>query len=203
MREKRSGQQKRGRKGFHSFCLFFSPSPPLLVAPSLRFFPSPHLPFSLSVLLLLLLGGCAAGIPASVLQTVSQGVSFRDVRRQPQAYRGHILTLGGIVTAVETSPEGYLATVREFPLDGGGRQRPVRDFPSGGSFLLRIPPDKHPAGLLPGAEITVVGGVIGTAPRTGDDGAEELPLLVERYLRVWGPSWWPRLQIGIGGSISL
>ena len=152
---------------------------------------------------LLLLGGCAAGIPPSVLQTVSQGVSFREVRRQPQAYQGHILALGGIVTTLETTPEGYLATVREFPLNSGGRQRPATDVPSGGSFLLRIPPDKRPDRLRPGAEITVVGEVIGVAPRTGDDRAEELPLLAERSLRVWGPSWWPRLQIGIGGSFSL
>ena len=138
-----------------------------------------------------------------MLETVSRGVSFRDVQRQPQAYRGQTLALGGIVMQLEAIPEGVLVAVREFPLDGEARHRPATDQPSRGYFLLRILRAERPDGLRAGAEITVVGEVIGSGSLPVAGGGEEVPLLVERHLRVWGPPWWPRFQIGIGGSISL
>jgi hypothetical protein len=48
----------------------------------------------------------------------------------------------------------------------------------------------------------VVGEVIGKGRVPDTEDAEEVPLLDERYIEVWGPSWWPRFMIGIWGSTS-
>jgi hypothetical protein len=78
--------------------------------------------------------GCAATIPPQFADQVAWHLSFRDIRRHPEALTGRMVVLGGIVTQIET---------------------------------------------------------------------EEVPLLAARYIRVWGPSWWPWLQIGIWGSTGL
>jgi hypothetical protein len=66
-----------------------------------------------------------------------------------------------------------------------------------------IPRHAFPKDLRPNAEITVVGEVLGKGTLSGGGVREELPLIEAGYIRVWGPSWWPRLQLGIWGGIGL
>ena len=68
-----------------------------------------------------------------------------------------------------------------------------------GSFARRT----LPTDLRPGREITAVGEILGKEAVSGTVEAEALPLLEERYLHVWGSSWWPQIYIGIGGGVSI
>jgi starvation-inducible outer membrane lipoprotein len=156
-----------------------------------------------SVLVWGLLAGCATRIPPQLAEQVSWNLGFPEIRRQPEAHLGRVVALGGIVTHIDATDQGYQVIVSELPLDGGGRHRPAVDQPPRGMFIVLIPRRELPKDLRPGAEVTVVGEVLGksAAPSTGVD--EAVPLLEERYTRVWGPSWWPRFQIGIWGGISL
>ncbi|HSF31820.1 MAG TPA: Slp family lipoprotein [Candidatus Tectomicrobia bacterium] len=149
------------------------------------------------------LAGCAASIPAPLAGQVSWNLGFPEVRRQPEAYRGRVVALGGIVTHIDAVERGYRVIVSELPLDGSGRHRPAVDQLPRGRFAVLLPRHALPTGLEPGVEITVVGEILGktAVPSAGE--AEEVALLEERYTRVWGPSWWPRCMIGIWGGISL
>jgi outer membrane lipoprotein len=150
-----------------------------------------------------LMAGCAAGIPPQLAGQVSWNLSFPEIRRQPEAYRGRVLALGGIVTHIEAADEGYRLIVSEVPFEPTSRYRPAVDQPPRGRFIVLIPRHAFPSDLRPGAEVTVVGEILGagTAPEAGVD--EGVPLLDGRYLKVWGPSWWPRFLIGVWGGISI
>jgi outer membrane lipoprotein len=146
--------------------------------------------------------GCASTIPAPMAASVAWDVRFRELRRQPEAYKGRIVALGGIVSQIDAVAEGFRLTVSEIPLNGSGRQRPAVNQPPGGFFVVQMDAERLPKDLRPGAEITIVGEVLGSYPPLRNEQAPAVPLLAGRYLQVWGSSWWPRIQIGIGGTIT-
>jgi starvation-inducible outer membrane lipoprotein len=150
-----------------------------------------------------LVAGCAARIPQQLAGQVSWNLGFPEIRRQPEAYIGRVVALGGIVMHIEAIDEGYRVIVGELPLDGSSRHRPAVNQPPGGLFIVQISRNALSRDLRPGAEITVVGEIRGKATSASLGSSEEVPLLAERYIRVWGPSWWPRFQIGIWGGIGI
>jgi outer membrane lipoprotein len=150
-----------------------------------------------------LVASCAAGIPPQMAEQVSWNLSFTELRRQPEAYRGRVVALGGIVTHIEATDEGYRLIVNEVPFEATSQYRPAVDQLPRGRFIVLIPRQSFPSDLRPGAETTVVGEILGqaTAPEAGVNAGE--PVLDARYVRMWGPSWWPRFQIGVWGGISI
>ena len=164
---------------------------------------APPLKLIVSVVLWGLLAGCAAKIPPQLAGQVSWDLGFPEIRRQPEAYVGRVVALGGIVTHIDATDRGYRVIVSELPLDGSGRHRPAVDQPPRGRFIVLVPRQALSRDLRPGAEVTVVGESLGKDAAPGAGGAEELPLLDGRYTQVWGPWWWPRLQIGLWGGISI
>lgn len=157
----------------------------------------------LSLGLWAVLVGCGARIPPSLASQITWDVSFPEVRRQPEAYVGRIVAFGGIITRIDAVDEGFRAVVMELPLDGSSRQRPAVGQPPRGVFIVLIPRQGLPPELRTGAEVTVVGEVLGKGKTSAAEGAEEAPLLEERYIHVWGASWRPQIFIGIGGGISI
>jgi starvation-inducible outer membrane lipoprotein len=150
-----------------------------------------------------LVAGCAAGMPPQLAKQVSWNLGFADIRQAPEVYRGRVVALGGIVTHIEAVDEGYHVIVSELPFEPSSRYRPAVDLLPRGRFIVVIPRPAFSTDLRPGAEVTVVGEVLG-AGTLSDAGVEErVPLLEERHLKVWGPSWWPRLQIGVWGGIGI
>jgi starvation-inducible outer membrane lipoprotein len=166
--------------------------------------PSAHLPkLIVRVFVWGLLAGCAASIPPQLARQVSWNLSFPEIHRQPEAYIGRVVALGGIVRQIDATDRGSRVIVSELPLDGSSRHRPAVEQPLRGRFIVLIPRQALPKDLRPGAEVTVVGEVLGKGAAPGAEGVEGAPLLEERYTRVWGPSWWPRFMLGIWGGISI
>jgi outer membrane lipoprotein len=162
----------------------------------------PH-KFILGACLWGLMAGCAAGIPSQLAAQVSWDLGFGDIRQRPEAYRGRTVALGGIVTQVEAVDQGYRAIVRELPFEPSRRHRPAVDQPPRGRFILLIPGRSIPGDVRPGAEVTVVGEILGAGTSSEEGIDERVPLLQARHMKVWGPSWWPRLQIGVWGGIGI
>jgi hypothetical protein len=114
-----------------------------------------------------------------------------------------VVALGGIVTHIEADDGGYRLIVDELPFEGSTRHRPAVDQPPRGRFMVLTARHGLPGDLRPGAEVTVVGEILGRSPPSGAGVGEGVPLLDERYLKVWGPSWWPRCLIGVWGGVSI
>jgi starvation-inducible outer membrane lipoprotein len=147
--------------------------------------------------------GCATGVPPQLARQVSWNLGFPEIRRHPEAYRGRLAALGGIVTHIEAVEEGYRANVSELPFELSSRYRPAVNQLPRGRFIVLIPRQAFSSDLRPGAEVTVVGAILGadTLSEAGID--DSVPLLEGRHLKVWGPSWWPRFQIGVWGGVGI
>jgi starvation-inducible outer membrane lipoprotein len=154
------------------------------------------------VFMWMLLAGCAGRIPPQLAEQVSWNLDFPEIRRQPEAYRGWVVALGGTVTHIDAVDEGYRGLVSELPLNGSSRPRPAVNQLPRGTFIVLIPRSVAPRALRPGVELTVVGEIRGAA--AGPEAtAAEVPLLEARYLQMWSPSWWPHVQLGIRGDLGI
>jgi outer membrane lipoprotein len=157
-----------------------------------------HLPdWVVGGILMGMLAGCASTIPPTLASRISWDLSFSDLKRDPEAHKGRLVVLGGIVSLVEFIGTSYRVAVRQYPLDGGGVYRPVVRPPSGGIFLLRFPVGELPKDVYPGAALTAVGEILGKGIYWWAYGeAEEAPMLAVRHVHVWGPAWQPRAHSG-------
>jgi starvation-inducible outer membrane lipoprotein len=149
-----------------------------------------------------LLAGCAGRIPPQLAEQVSWNLDFPEIRRQPEAYRGWVVALGGSATHIEAVEYGYRVVVSELPLDGSSRHRPAVNQLPRGMFIVSMPRSVSPSALRPGVELTAVGEIRGTAAWPEATGAE-VPLLEARYIQMWSPSWWPSFQLGVSGDIGI
>lgn len=147
--------------------------------------------------------GCAAGVPAQLAGQVSWNLGFADIRQHPEVYRGRVVALGGIVTLIEPVDGGYHVIVSEVPFEPSSRSRPAVDQLPRGHFIVLLPGQAFPSDLRPGAEVTIVGEVLGAGTLSEAGVDESVPLVEERHIKVWGPSWWPRFHIGVWGIIGI
>jgi starvation-inducible outer membrane lipoprotein len=113
-----------------------------------------------------------------------------------------VVALGGTVTQIDAVNEGYRLLISELPLDGSSRHRPAVDRLPRGLFMVLLPTDLFSTDVRAGAEVTVVGEVMGKGLSSRDSVAEEMLLLQARHMRVWGATWWPRVQLNIWGGIT-
>jgi starvation-inducible outer membrane lipoprotein len=155
------------------------------------------------VFMWVLLTGCAGRIPLQLAEQISWNLAFPEIRRQPEAYRGWVVALGGTVAHIDAVEDGYRVVVSELPLDGSSRPRPAVNQLPRGMFIVLIRRPVAPSALRPGVELTVVGEIRGASAAPEAAGTAALPLLEARHIHVWRPSWWPRFQLGVSGDIGI
>lgn len=89
--------------------------------------------FFILVMVLGLLSGCVHAVSRGVLQEVDKKVTFAALVKEPNAYKGKVVLLGGIIVDTINKPEGTLLEVYETALDREGK--PVHSDRSEGRFL--------------------------------------------------------------------
>lgn len=113
-----------------------------------------------------------------------RGLSFAEVRADPNAYQGRSVTLGGEVLTVRRSGETIQVEVLQLPL--GSVQEPLRDrAATEGRFLAFHTNGLDLKVLHPGSRITVVGEVAGSAVAEGDQSRETFPVVDIHTLVIW------------------
>jgi len=132
--------------------------------------------------LLVLLSACASTFPKALMEQVDPTVSFPQLAKNPEAYRGRIVMVGGeLIRAVPGDGETELEILQR-PLTPEALPRLSKE--SQGRFLVRVPGSlkRELPGL--GGLIAVIGEVQGARER----GGEALPYLEARDLRSWPSS---------------
>ncbi len=89
--------------------------------------------FLLPIALLFLVSGCVHNLSDKSRAQADRSVTYSALQKDPEAYRGKVVLLGGILTHVTPVPEGTLLEVEQHDLDS--REMPDRTVPSGGRFL--------------------------------------------------------------------
>lgn len=139
----------------------------------------------LGLALLAMLGaGCAtAAFPDEVMRSVNTRITAEELRRDPAAYKGARVILGGDILASQTRPgetEIELLTRRLRDHDS-----PERSDRSPGRVLLRSPEFLDPAVYAAGRRITVIGEVTGVEERKIGEVPYSYPLVAVERIRLW------------------
>jgi outer membrane lipoprotein len=141
--------------------------------------------------------GCAPPFPKELLEKVDRKVSFTALQKEPGAYEGRLVMLGGMIIEAKNQAEGTLIEVLEKPLDSEGKPRQTDE--SGGRFLVTTGNFLDAAVYHTGRMITVVGTVSGQRTLKLGEIEYRYPLIAAKDQYLWRPySSGPRFFFGIG-----
>jgi outer membrane lipoprotein len=138
---------------------------------------------SIIVLLAVMGTGCAHVISEEIRNEVDEGITFRQVSRSPDAYRGKVVVWGGAIINTTHQKEGTLVEVLQKPLDMEGR--PEDSDRSEGRFLAFHKGFMDDAVFAKGRRITVAGEVMGSRTMPLGEIEYTYPLIVTKEVHLW------------------
>jgi outer membrane lipoprotein len=144
--------------------------------------------------------GCARTFPQRITDQVDKSITFDDLSKNPDTYKGKWVMFAGVIAASKTEKDGssYIEIVQK-PAESGGR--PLRTDQTGGRFIAVSKQFLDPAIYARGREITVVGEVAGMSVRPLGEIAYRYPLLTVEALHLWEPYHGPSFGIGVGVGV--
>jgi len=147
---------------------------------------------------LIALFGCAPVISEKTLGQMDRGLNLEEVLKDPGAYTGRTIVLGGTILTVENLEGRTVAEVIEQKMNS--QLKPVKPESSAGRFLVEFEGFKDPALYNKGRRITVAGTITGVEKRTIGKTAYTYPVIrpAEHYLWEEAGSTEPRVGIGLG-----
>lgn len=115
------------------------------------------------LILFFVLVGCAHVMPEEILERVDNTVTPEILFRDPEAHKGSIVLLGGMIVSSRNANEGTYLEVLQKPLDRRGRPKDVDE--SAGRFIVLYNGYLDSAIYSQGKSVSVVGEVIGSENR--------------------------------------
>ncbi len=113
--------------------------------------------------LVFLVAGCTHWIGDQSRALVDRSITFRQLRENPDAYRGKFVMFGGTVDEVTRTGEGTWLDIIEHRLDS--RELPDEVIPSRGRFLATTSEPLDPVHFKPGVLVSMMGEVTGAKVR--------------------------------------
>jgi len=137
------------------------------------------------VLLLALLLGACASVPAFNTGGVDHALTPRNVATGPQPATGKHVQWGGIILSTTNLKDSTQIEVLAYPLDTDAR--PQSDDNPLGRFILEQAGQLEPDTYAEGRRITAVGTVTGTRAGRVGDADYNYPVITTRQLYLWPP----------------
>jgi outer membrane lipoprotein len=150
------------------------------------------------------LAGCAPVISEQSLSLVDRGVSFAELRRDPDRYKGKHVLLGGGIAGVRNTNEGGELELVQFAT--GEKGKITETARTGGRFIARSKEFLDPVVFRAGLLVTLVGEVVGKKSMPLGEVGYTYPVVEMREIHVWKPGELPgpptfHFDIGIGAII--
>jgi outer membrane lipoprotein len=160
----------------------------------------PHRLTSIAFLFCLafLTAACAPPFPKEMQEKVNKNISYGELKKAPDKYKGTWVMLGGIIIGAKNTKDGTLIEMLQKPLNTDGR--PVRTDESEGRFLVQSSTFLDTAIYYPGRELTVIAEVLGLKELPLDEIKYQYPLSDAKSLHLWEPDTGPRFFFGVGVS---
>jgi len=157
---------------------------------------------TLAAVFSVVLFGCTPVISNQITRQADDKLSFQDLQKQPERYRGAVVILGGQI--VETLVKEGETRVQVLQLPLGTSQSPDVTAPSQGRFIVIYKRFADPLIYEKGRKITVAGVVEGSQAIMLNNGPYNMPVLLERETHLWKTEDYPAyapgpaVQFGIG-----
>ena len=159
-----------------------------------------RLVFCALLALLLTTTACAPPFPQQLLTRVDKNVSFKELQKNPDTYKGAWVMLGGMIVAIKNTKEGTVVELLQKPLDSSGR--PLRTDATEGRLLIVAEEFLDAAVYHAGRELSVIGEVSGQKVQLLGEIEYRYPLVTSKSLHLWDPSSGSRVSFGIGIGVS-
>jgi outer membrane lipoprotein len=146
----------------------------------------------------LLVWGCATPISEQALKQADPAITFSELVKNPDIFRGRVVLLGGQIVSTTVKEGGTWVQVVQKPLDWQHEPKDTDD--SMGRFLIDYPDFRDPAIYAQGRKITVVAEVRGKRTLPLKEIQYIYPVLMPRETHLWKSRDMsePRFHIGIG-----
>lgn len=150
------------------------------------------------IVVMVLLSSCAPVISQETLSLADRHLTFQELIRNPDQYRGTIIVIGGRIIGISHDNEESWLEVLQQPL--GWRYKPERTDESQGRFLVRFKEHLDPEIYRNDRLITVAGEVEGARHRFIDKLKYTYPVVLHRESHIWPPgdAGDSRFHFGIG-----
>jgi outer membrane lipoprotein len=139
--------------------------------------------FFILVLVLGLLSGCVHAVSRSVLKEVDRNITFAALLEEPNAYKGKMVLLGGIIVDTINKQEGTLLEVYETALNPQGK--PVHIDRSEGRFLALYQGYLDSEIYKKGRMVTIAGTVQGEKTQSLGEIQYRYPYLIVKEIHLW------------------
>jgi outer membrane lipoprotein len=127
--------------------------------------------------------GCAHVISQEVLKDVDRSVTFAQVVKTPDAYKGKTVLFGGaIIETINVADKSRIMVLQQ-PL--GRRDRPAAGDVSEGRFIVTTQGFLDPAIYSQGRQITVAGRVVGKEQHPLGEIEYTYPVIEKEGLYLW------------------
>ena len=126
------------------------------------------------------LAGCTSVVPEALRGQVDRDLTYTQLARDPESYRGRLVVVGGEVLRVGFAGRDLELTLAERPLSPVD-ESPMLGRASRGDLLVQVPGGAR-AAFREGSVLTVVGVVLGRETAADPDA---VPRLEARHIQVW------------------
>jgi outer membrane lipoprotein len=161
--------------------------------------PRPALRLGLLFLLFLALAACAPAISKQVRQEADPSLSFPVLSADPEAYKGKIVILGGVIAQTTAKTGQTELEIVQKPLDSANV--PETTDKSEGRFLVIADHFLDPLIYKKDRKITVAGEVVGSEVRKLDELDYRYPVIKSLELKLWPPKSSTPVYFGVGGAV--
>jgi outer membrane lipoprotein len=140
--------------------------------------------FLLVLLASITVAGCSSIISPELKSTIDYLITFPEVAKDPDAYKGRLVLWGGNIVRTIHQDEGTtLIEIVQRPL--GMNEEPQDVYLPEGAFLVSV--DKHldPSLYHAGREVTVAGQILGKKTMLSGNIRHQYPLISSEQLYLW------------------
>jgi outer membrane lipoprotein len=136
-------------------------------------------------IIVVLLSGCAHVVSQELREQADKELTAEMLFKNPEAYEGKTVILGGIVVSTRNTDKGTYVEVLQTPLDSRGRPKNT-DY-SYGRFIFFYEEYLDAAIFSKGKTVTIGGKVFGKTIRPLGDIDYTYPLIYAREVHIIGP----------------
>lgn len=145
----------------------------------------------------MVLSSCAPVISSEILRLADQQITFQELTKDPEQYRGKIVVIGGRILTSSVEDGTTWIQVLQQPL--GWQHKPTATDVSYGRFLIHFNEYRDPEMFRKDRLITVAGEIEGKKIRLIDQLTYTYPVVTPREFHIWKPEdAEPRFRFGIG-----
>ena len=145
---------------------------------------------------LIALAGCAPPFSKAALDRIDRSLTYRELRSDPDRYRGTWVMLAGVIVGARNTTEGTFIEVLQKPM--GRRGQPLDTDDTEGRFMISAAEFLDTAVYHGGRLITVVGEAAGAKVQQLGELPYRYPLVRAKELHLWEPGSGPQFVFGVG-----